>query len=209
MKRIFAILILLFAARVSAQTLPDYYENKNNITTSGITFAVRYGLLGGEDVKAVVALSNVKNVLSHEEMTFADGTELSDDEYDSIVIRTEEASVIRIICEVFGDVAISALRAYNGSPLKILFVVGPDGNTKEVAFTLTGTTFMLSIPPARFAALEKRLMGVKWNLNDFARSLNFVHTRCFINFKQIPLSSELINIEKNNDALESDLTPIE
>ncbi len=211
MKQYLVIIILLFAAGVSAQTECDYYKGKESVTAGGITYKVDYEEINGGRVKAVVALSNAANVYDNEvNLRYNDGRALqTEEEYASIEASSDNHAVIRYVRECFGDVQISMLRSYPLAPLTIEYVIAPDGTTLEVSFVLTGIDQMLSIQPSVFAKLEKKLKTLKWEVNDFGKQLRFIHASGFINFKYVPLSSELAAIEKNDDSLGSDLVPLE
>ncbi len=212
MRRILAIIVLLFATRVSAQTLPDYYEGHTDISADGINFKVEYTELGNDKVKSIVSLYNENNILCDDtNLRYRNGTPLmTEEEYARIRVSTEQHIITRIIRDVFGDMRISMLRQYKYAPLTIFFAVAPDGTTLEVAFIMDGVALTLSIPPRQFALLEKKLKStVKWQVNDFGSGLQFLHASGEVNFNNVPTSDELISIEKNDDALGADLVPIE
>ena len=63
-----------------------------------------------------------------------------------------------------------------------------EGNTTEVGFSLDYEPCMLSIPPEKYALLEKNLKRyVKWDVNLFGRKLQFMHGMSFVNFSKIRL----------------------
>ena len=72
--------------------------------------------------------------------------------------------------------------------LTIGYVISPAGVTEEVSFTIDYVPCMLSIPPEKYALLEKNLKRyVKWDVNLFGRKLQFMHGMSFVNFSKIRL----------------------
>ncbi len=212
MRRILAIIVLLFAARVSAQTECDYYKGKDRVTAGGITYNVKYIGFYKESVKALVNLENAENEMcSSENLYFRDSTALSqEDEYESISLAADKAVMYRCIRECFGDARITMLRNCRRAPLKLFFAVAPNGTTLEVAYIIHGVASTLSIPPSQFARLEKSLKSsFRWQVNDFGKQLRFLHWYYDIDFNDVPTSDELKTIEKNDDSLGSDLVPLE
>ncbi len=204
------LLIMFVSIETHAQVLSDYYENKPTVTAGGITYKVKYVRIDGTEIKAIFRLSNIENELISKGLKYQDGSDLlTEEEYQSISATTDDEAVTNIVREVLGDIRITMLRRYDGAPLKINFVVMPDGTTKEVSFTLTGIPWIYSIPPAQFAAIEKRLKEVRWCLNEQAKKMQFIHTNGFLNFKFVALSSELQAIDKGDDPSGSGLIPIE
>ena len=58
---------------------------------------------------------------------------------------------------------------------------------------------LLAIPMTTFAALEKKLKEyVTWQLNDFAKGLEFLHSFNFVFFEDVPLTSEIKVIRNPN-----------
>ncbi len=196
--------MLLFAAKVSAQTECDYYKGEESVTAGGTTYNIKYDLS--------VYLQNADNTRCDEvNWYYKDGRMLeTESEYNRIKATTNPEYQSRAIREAFGDIQIDILRRYNRAPLIIFYVVGSDGSTLEVAFIMEKLPELVSIPPDRFARLETLLKKhVTWDVNEAGQQLKFLHVGGQVNFNNIPTSDELISIEKNDDALGADLVPIE
>ncbi len=196
--------MLLFAAGISAQTGCDYYKGKESVTAGGITYDISYSLS--------VGLQNTNNVYSNEaNWYYQNGQTLKTEaEYECIEATTDTSLQARAIREAFGDIRIDILRRYYEPIMTILYVIGPDGSTLEVAFIMDNLPELVAIQPSRFARLETLLKKyVKWNVNESGKLLKFIHSIKFVNFHNVPTSDELISIEKNDDALGSDLVPLE
>ncbi len=214
MKKIALLLAVMFSMNVNAQLIADYYEGKERIEVNGITFRVEYKKLNFNNVKSVVSLYNADNTRCDEvNFRYADGRMLqTEEEYAKIRVSANRGVIYKILREVLGDSKISALRAYKIAPLTLFFVVAPNGTTLEVSFIMDGVPPMLSIKPAQFAMMEKRLKSeVKWSVNDFGRQLQFMHATGEVNFKFVPLSSELITIKDNSidNKIETGLVPVD
>ncbi len=204
MRRLFVIIVLMFAARVSAQTECDYYKGKESITAGGITYEVLYN--------RVLGLCNRANIYINEPNLYYQNGEMVEnmEEYNAANATMQSDMQARAVREAFGDIRIKLLRKYYESIIRIYYVVGPNGDTLEVAFYIDALPELLSTPPSVFAKLESLLKKyVKWDVNETGKRLKFSHMGSHVNFHNIPLSSELAAIKKNDNSFESGLTPIE
>ena len=187
MKNLFLLTAIFFICHGYAQ---NYYQHVDTVTADGITFDVHLG--GG------FSLSNAANIYTNEELRYKNGRVLEEDEYDAIDAVRNKGAQNRALLEALGDEVIKSLRAYR-SPMTLFYVVGPDGSTMEVAFIMSAKPELLALPPSVFATLEKKLKQyVTWQLNDFAKGLEFLHSFNFVFFEDVPLTSE-IKVIRNPD----------
>lgn len=191
----------MIASVAHSQTI---YQDGTTVTANGITFQV------GLD-KYIFALSNMANVYDNQaNWHYKDGRELeTEDEYAVIDGSMKPGGQERAIRETFGDAFIASMRAsyptFDSSPLTIFYVVGPEGDTLEVAFTMHPVPELLSLAPEVYAKLEQNLKKyVKWELNQYAKELEFMHGLSFVHFTQVPLDSELHHLKPG---LTDDLDP--
>lgn len=195
--KLFLLIALFFAGVGYAQSL---YQSIETVEADGITFMVKR-----TEVNALIYNTDYHYVIM-DSWHYKDGRELeTEEEYDAVDAKKNKAGELRALREVLGDDFITAMRAYRGFPLKIIYAVGPDGRTLEVGFIISAEPELTALPFKTFAALERKLKQyVTWEPNDFAKQLEFFHGRGYINFRNVPLESELLSVKRNPDA---DLVP--
>ena len=197
MKNVFLLITLFFTELGFCQAV-NPFETIETVKADGITFEVRrteYTFMVCNTANSYVDKSN---------WCYKDGRELeTEEEYASVEAVRSRSGQNRALWEAFGDDVIKALRVYKNSPMSIFYAVGPDGTTLEVCFSMDAKPELLAIPMTTFAALEKKLKQyVTWQLNDFAKGLEFFHSFNFVFFEDVPLTSEIKVIR--NPSLEFD-----
>ncbi|MDE7344418.1 MAG: hypothetical protein K2N02_02350, partial [Alistipes sp.] len=66
------------------------------------------------------------------------------------------------------------------------------GYSLQRGFIVSAKPEFQALPLTTFAALDRKLKQyVTWKPNDFAKQLEFFHGRSYINFRKVPLASEL------------------
>ena len=97
---------------------------------------------------------------------------------------------------MFTDEQIVALRNLR-LPLAVGCMVNPEtGVQLEVSFVIGNYPELTSLSPDFYRALEKRLKEeVRWNVNDFAKQLKYMFGLTVLNFRKLPLTSELHQIK--------------
>lgn len=201
MKTIFLLVSLTLATGAYSQNL---YQNVKTVSADGITFEVEL------DEYSFI-LSNTTNIYDDEaNWRYKDGRELETlDEYAVVDGSTKPGLEFLALRKSLPDSVILSLRPYKYSRMTIFYVIGPEGDTLEVAFIMKPVPELVSLPPEVFAALERNLKKyVKWDLNAYGRQLEFVQASSFINFKKVPLNSEVIP-KKPDIEFDSDLDLIE
>lgn len=201
MKNILLLLLLAFAIKGYSQ---NAYQNVKTVSADGIIFEVEL------DEYSFI-LSNITNIYDDEaNWRYKDGRELETlDEYEVVDCSMKPGGEGRAIREAFGDAVISSLRSYKHSRMTIFYVIGPNGDTLEVAFIMNPVPELVSLSPEVFAALERNLKKyVKWNVNAYGQQLEFFQVSTFIHFKNVPLDSELHKIKPDIE-FDSDLDLIE
>lgn len=201
MKIIFLLVSLTLATGAYSQNL---YQNVKTVSADGITFEV-------ELEETTFFLRNAENTRSQKaNWRYKDGRELETlDEYEVVDCSMKPGGEGRAIREAFGDAVISSLRSYKHSRMTIFYVIGPNGDTLEVAFIMNPVPELVSLSPEVFAALERNLKKyVKWNVNAYGQQLEFFQVSTFIHFKNVPLDSELHKIKPDIE-FDSDLDLIE
>lgn len=185
MKNIFLLLTLFFAEAVFGQAI-NPFETIKRVEADGITFEVKRS-------KYTFTVNNVANhYVDRAGWCYKDGRELeTEEEYASVNAVRSRSGQNRALREAFGDDVIKALRVYKDSPMSIFYAIGPDGTTLEVSFSMNAKPELLALPMTAFAALEKKLKEyVTWELNDFAKQLEFFHSFNFVFFESVLLESE-------------------
>ncbi len=205
MKKIILYLILFITnsgyAQISVST--NYYNKQDVLLVDGITYDVKYG--------RVLGLCNKDNrYINEPNLYYQDGRMVGNlDEYNAPDATMNRALQVRAVREAFGDERIRLLRKFDRSMITLFYVVGPDGTTMEVAFLIDAEPELLAVPPGVYAELERLLKSyVKWSVNDAGRKLKFLHMGSHINFRNIPLTSELITVKKDVE-LETGLEPLD
>lgn len=179
-KYILMLLALVAFYPVSAQ---DYYQNGVPVTADGITFNV-------EIRKYTWSLSNVENTRTEVAnwRYKSTGQEIqTEEEFDRLDYRLYDVNMVaKVLKDTFTPMEMAAIKRLPLSPMDIYYVFGPDGNVLEVAFTMDTTPELLSIPPVRFAQLEKNLKKhIRAYLNSFAQQMEFVGGGQIIVFRSI------------------------
>ena len=181
MKRYISILLALVVSySVSAQ---DYYQNGVPVTADGITFDVEIG-------KYTWSLSNVENTRTEVAnwRYKATGQEIqTEEEFDRLDYGLYDVNMVaKVLKDTFTPMELAALKRVPLSPMDIYYVFGPDGNILEISLIMTPIPELLSIPPVRFAQLEKNLKKhIRAYLNSFARQMEFVGGGQIIVFRSI------------------------
>ena len=181
MKKLGLLLLALVAFYpVSAQ---DYYQNGVPVTADGITFNVKLA-------KHLFYLSNVENtrtkVANWRYKTT--GQEIqTEEELDRLDYGLYDVNMVaKVLKDTFTPMEMAALKRVPLSPMNIYYVFGPDGNILEISLIMTPIPELLSIPPVRFAQLEKNLKKhIRAYLNSFARQMEFVGGGQIIVFRSI------------------------
>ena len=104
----------------------------------------------------------------------------------------DQEAFTRIFRDMFTDEQIVALRNLR-LPLAVGCAVNPeDGVQLEVSFVIGNYPELTSLPPDFYRTLEKRLKEeVRWHVNDFAKQLKYMFGLTVLNFRKLPLTSEL------------------
>ncbi|MDE6445302.1 MAG: hypothetical protein K2L06_00350 [Alistipes sp.] len=177
--------VLLAVALVASQLVAaqNYYQNGVPVTADGITFNVRlekylFYLSNAENTRTKVANWRYKS----------DGREIeTEEELDRIVFDFYDVNMVaKVFKDTFMPMEISALKRIQLSPMNIYYVFDSDGNVLEVSFIMKPIPELLSIPPVRFAQLEKNLKKhIRAYLNPFAQQMEFVGGGQIVGFRFI------------------------
>lgn len=179
-KCVLFVLALVATQLISAQ---NYYQNGVPVTADGITFDVEFS-------KYLFSLSNVENTRTDVAnwRYKSDGREIeTEEELDLIVFDFYDVNMVaKVFKDTFTPMEISALKRIKESPMVVYYVFDSDGNILEVAFTMDAIPEFLSIPPVRFAQLEKNLKKhIRAYLNPFAQQMEFVGGGQIVGFRFI------------------------
>lgn len=185
MKSFILLIALLVAGSGYSQ---DWYQDGATLPADGIVYKV-------ERMKYTVVLSNEKNVVSNlPNWCYKDGTELkTEEEYDAVDFKMiSYEGLFYAFGEAFSEEELAPLRLLKKSPFLLAYSAGPDGNMLEVSYILDAIPELMSIPPYKYAMLERKLKSyVKFKVNHYGQKLGFMHGSIFIFFSTIPPISEL------------------
>ena len=200
MKRLIILCCLLFAAAGYAQTpepVVNYYAKDGTVSaTDGTVYCV-----DGAD-SPTITICNAENRYTAADASsslyYKDGRRLETvEEYGRVdgAVADQEAFT-RIFRDMFTDEQIVALRNLR-LPLAVGCAVNPEtGVQLEVSFVIGNYPELTSLPPDFYRTLEKRLKEeVRWNVNDFAKQLKYMFGLTVLNFRKLPLTSELHQIK--------------
>ena len=200
MKRLVILCCLLLAAAAYAQTpepAVNYYAKDGIVSaTDGTVYCI-----DGAD-SSIITISNAENrystVDASPSLYYKDGRRLETvEEYESVNGAVADQEIVnRILRDMFTDEQIVALRNLR-LPLAVGCTVDPEtGVQLEVKFAIGNYPEMTSLPPDFYRALEKRLKEeVRWHVNDFAKQLKYMFGLTVLNFRKLPLTSELHQIK--------------
>ena len=196
MKRLIILCCLLFAAAGYGQTpepAVNYYAKDGTVSaTDGTVYCV-----DGAD-SPTITICNAENRYTAADASsslyYKDGRRLETvEEYGRVdgAVADQEAFT-RIFRDMFTDEQIVALRNLR-LPLAVGCTVDPEtGVQLEVKFAIGNYPEMTSLPPDFYRTFEKRLKEeVRWNVNDFAKQLKYMFGLTVLNFRKLPLTSEL------------------
>ena len=196
MKRTILLLSLLLAAAAYAQPSEpavNYYAKDGTVQASDGTV---YSVDGADS--PTITICNAENRYTAADASsslyYKDGRRLETvEEYGRVdgAVADQEAFT-RIFREMFTDEQIVALRNLR-LPLAVGCAVNPEtGVQQEVSFVIGNYPELTSLPPDFYRALEKRLKEeVRWHVNDFAKQLKYMFGLTVLNFRKLPLTSEL------------------
>ena len=196
MKRTILLLSLLLAAAAYAQPSEpavNYYAKDGTVQASDGTV---YSVDGADS--PTITICNAENRYTAADASsslyYKDGRRLETvEEYGRVdgAVADQEAFT-RIFREMFTDEQIVALRNLR-LPLAVGCAVNPETGVQfEVSFVIGNYPELTSLPPDFYRALEKRLKEeVRWNVNDFAKQLKYMFGLTVLNFRKLPLTSEL------------------
>ncbi len=200
MKRLIILCCLLFAAAGYGQTpepAVNYYAKDGIVSaTDGTVYCI-----DGAD-SSIITISNAENrystVDASPSLYYKDGRRLETlEEYGRVDGAVADQEIVnRILRDMFTDEQIVALRNLR-LPLAVGCTVDPEtGVQLEVKFAIGNYPEMTSLPPDFYRALEKRLKEeVRWHVNDFAKQLKYMFGLTVLNFRKLPLTSELHQIK--------------
>ena len=200
MKRLIILCCLLFAAAGYGQTpepAVNYYAKDGTVQASDGTV---YSVDGADS--PTITICNAENRYTAADASsslyYKDGRRLETlEEYGRVdgAVADQEAFT-RIFREMFTDEQIVALRNLR-LPLAVGCAVNPeDGVQLEVSFVIGNYPELTSLSPDFYRTLEKRLKEeVRWNVNDFAKQLKYMFGLTVLNFRKLPLTSELHQIK--------------
>ena len=199
--------VLLAVAFVASQLVAaqNYYQNGVPVTAEGITFDV-------EIDKYLFCLSNVENTRTDVAnwRYKADGREIeTEEELDRIVFDFYDVNMVaKVFKDTFTPTEISALKKIKKAPMVVYYVFSSDGNILEVAFTMSPILEFLSIPPVRFARLEKNLKKyIRAYLNPFAQQMEFVGAGQIVGFRFIDEQAAAAGLPQGSDKPVDPLLP--
>ena len=196
MKRLVVLCGLLLAAAAYAQPSEpavNYYAKDGTVQASDGTV---YSVDGADSPSIIIA--NAENRYSRAgaspSLYYKDGRRLETvEEYESVNGAVEDQEIVnRILRDMFTDEQIVALRNLR-LPLAVGCAVNPEtGVQLEVSFVIGNYPEMTSLPPDFYRTFEKRLKEeVRWHVNDFAKQLKYMFGLTVLNFRKLPLTSEL------------------
>lgn len=168
----------------------NFYKDREHVTADGITFKVSFDTY-------IFSLSNVLNTRDEiPNWYYKDGTELiTEEEINAVFFKPFPGTIERAVRETFTEEDVAPLRLLREAPIAVYYVIGSDGELLEVAFIIDAIPQMLSLPPSKFALLEKNLKKyVKFKVGYFAQKLQFMTGDGFINFSkmdQLPPGKEM------------------
>jgi hypothetical protein len=181
MRNIFLLLLMAFCAELCPAQ--NYYTDKSEVTANGIIYKVT------DMGKYVFSLHNISNTLGDETETYyKDGRKLEYENYYKIRTKPLAGTMAKAFTETFTKAEYNELRKIKDALMIIHFFINPDGTIIELRFTLDKEPEMLSIPPSKFALLEKNLKKyVTFELSDFAKGLKNIYRPNNINFSTMNL----------------------
>ena len=200
MKRLLLLLPFLCLVQISySQDIQpiNYYETDGIVSaTDGTVYCI-----DGAD-SPTITICNAENRYTAADASsslyYKDGRRLETvEEYGRVdgAVADQEAFT-RIFRDMFTDEQIVALRNLR-LPLAVGCAVNPeDGVQLEVSFVIGNYPELTSLPPDFYRTLEKRLKEeVRWHVNDFAKQLKYMFGLTVLNFRKLPLTSELHQIK--------------
>ena len=193
MKRLIILCCLLFAAAGYGQTpepAVNYYAKDGTVSaTDGTVYCV-----DGADSPTITICNRYTAADASSSLYYKDGRRLETvEEYGRVDGAVADQEIVnRILRDMFTDEQIVALRNLR-LPLAVGCAVNPeDGVQLEVSFVIGNYPELTSLPPDFYRTLEKRLKEeVRWHVNDFAKQLKYMFGLTVLNFRKLPLTSEL------------------
>jgi len=182
------LIITTFAAAcyLMANAQVDLYANQDTVTGANVTYRVT------EMSSSSYYISNVTNTRIGEKMRLLDGSPappLYDDDYYMYLKAIGYLKAIRnaIFQEIFTSSQLKTLKA-EGKMLGIDVVILPNnGSIAEVRFSFSKKSFMSSIPPDTWYALETKIKErVKFTVSPELKTRQFISGLLLWSFKTVP-----------------------
>ncbi len=154
----------------------------------------------GEDVKAgnyvyevkvrpwSISLYNVQNRLIDSDLVYADGTYVTEDEYDRMVLgKLDMQTLEKAVMETFTEDEYRSLSDHKDQ-MTLLFVKSPEGRLAEVGFMIDASPRTLGFPPEKYALFEENMKKyVRFSVTEDEKQLRFSRAFYFLHFENLHL----------------------
>jgi len=171
------LLILIISSSTVSYGQVNYYEGKDTLHIGNEIYRIeRY-----EDV--FIYISNIKNTKKSDEIFYVDGTPVPEREvFYKIENNGDNAGLWRAARETFTPEEIASL--YD-ERISIGYYVLPDGTVTDVKFTIPQKDIFYSIPPEKWATLEKKIKKYEKFQLSGAEKYQFVAPGGGLRFKDV------------------------
>ena len=154
----------------------------------------------GEDVKAgnyvyevkvrpwSISLYNVQNRLIDSDLVYADGTYVTEDEYNRMVLgKLDMQTLEKAVMETFTEDEYRSLSDHKDQ-MTLLFVKSPEGRLAEVGFMIDASPRTLGFPPEKYALFEANMKKyVRFSVTEDEKQLRFSRAFYFLHFENLHL----------------------
>lgn len=172
----FFLLSAILAFKYADSTAQHIYTHGVDAVSTDITYEVRVS-------PYTFYLKNAANELINQPITWADGTELTEDEYETLVLGTIKTGGFRkVIQETFSETECEMLKS--GKDYMDLFtVIDANGRILELVFYVHKSPRTEAISPEKFALLEQNLKKhVVYSITEDMQKISFWRSFHRINF---------------------------
>lgn len=174
---------LLAVFHVLDASCQSYYVDGEDVKAGNYVYEVKVGVGG-----LTLYLNNVESQWINSDLIYADGTYVTEDEYDRMVLgKLDMQTLEKAVMETFTEDEYRSLSDHKDQ-MTLLFVKSPEGRLAEVGFMIDASPRTLGFPPEKYALFEENMKKyVRFSVTEDEKQLRFSRAFYFLHFENLHL----------------------